>query len=149
MLAAAAVMIAATAATVVGVVSAAIATAVAQQEDENDDPTDVAAAETVITHNDYLREITCDFRRSFQVIPRRRKCYSFVQYFVASVILRKHQRIDALPPSVREVAKIYLIFDGGSVVLAIEHSPSQPVRLTAPSMRGPRLRSEQHRLSSV
>ena len=75
-LAAAAVVIAATAATVIGVVSAVIAAAVAQQEDEDDDPAHITAAETVVTHNDYLREITCDFRRSFQVMTQRKKCYS-------------------------------------------------------------------------
>lgn len=82
MLAAAAVMVAATAATVVGVVSAAVATAVAQQQDENDDPAHIAATETVVTHNDYLREITCDFRRSFQVMTQRKKCYSCLPGFL-------------------------------------------------------------------
>lgn len=75
LLAAAAVTLAATAAAVIGGVSAA---AVAEQQDENDDPAHITAAETVVTHNDYLREITCDFRRSFQVMPQRKKCYSCV-----------------------------------------------------------------------
>lgn len=72
MLAAAAVMLAAAAAAVIGSVGAA---AVAQQQDENDNPAHIAATETVVIHNDYLREITCDLRRSFQVMTQRKKCY--------------------------------------------------------------------------
>ena len=37
--------------------------------------------ETVITHKDYLREITCDFRRSFQVMTQRQICYSWEDLF--------------------------------------------------------------------
>lgn len=66
-------MVAATAAAVIGVIGAA---AIAEQQDENDDPAHIAATETVVIHSDYLREITCDFRRSFQVMTRRKICYS-------------------------------------------------------------------------
>lgn len=66
-------MIAATAAAVVGSVGA---TAVAEQQNENDDPAHIAATETVVIHNDYLQEITCDLRRSFQVMTQRKNCYS-------------------------------------------------------------------------
>ena len=72
MLAAAAAVVVA-AATVIGRVKA---TAVAQQQNENDDPAHIAAAEPVVTHNDYLRDFTCDFRRSFQVMTQRKICYS-------------------------------------------------------------------------
>ena len=79
LLAAAAVTLAAAA--VVPIVSGAIAATVAKQQDENDDPAHITAAETVVTHNDYLREITCDFRRSFQVMTQRKNCYSCVGLF--------------------------------------------------------------------
>ena len=55
----------------------ASATAVAEQDDQQDDPTDIAATETiVIIHSSYLREITCGVCRSFQVIPKEKKCYN-------------------------------------------------------------------------
>ena len=73
-------MIAATAAAVIGSICTA---AVAEQQNENDDPAHIAATETVVIHNDYLREITCDFRRSFQVMTQRKKCYSCVGLFPA------------------------------------------------------------------
>lgn len=72
-LAAAAVALAATAAFIIGRIHPA---AIAEQKDEDDDPAHITATETVITHNDYLREITCDLRRSFQVMTQRKKCYS-------------------------------------------------------------------------
>ena len=55
----------------------ASAAAVAEQDDQQDDPTDIAATETiVIIHSSYLREITCGVCRSFQVIPKKKKCYN-------------------------------------------------------------------------
>ena len=63
--------------TATAVVGVAYATAtVAQQEDEDDDPAHIAATETVVIHNEYLRNFICDFRRSFQGIPKPKKCYS-------------------------------------------------------------------------
>ncbi len=85
MLAAAAVTLAATAAAVVGSICAA---AVAQQQNENDDPAHIAATEVVVTHNDYLREITCDFRRSFQVMTQRKKCYSCALFLLPGFLWR-------------------------------------------------------------
>jgi hypothetical protein len=64
------------AAAVIGVV-AHIAATIAEQDDQQDDPTDIATAETiVIIHSSYLREITCGVCRSFQVIPKEKKCYN-------------------------------------------------------------------------
>ena len=59
------------------VVGIAVAAAVAQQEDEDDDPAHIAATEAVVIHNEYLRKFTCDFRRSFQGIPKPKKCYTY------------------------------------------------------------------------
>ena len=64
------------AAAVIGVV-AHIAATIAEQDDQQDDPTDIATTETiVIIHSSYLREITCGVCRSFQVIPKEKKCYN-------------------------------------------------------------------------
>ena len=63
--------------TATAVVGVAYATAtVAQQEDEDDDPAHIATAEAIVIHNEYLRKFTCDFRRSFQGIPKPKKCYT-------------------------------------------------------------------------
>ena len=65
--------------TATAVVGVAYATAtVAQQEDEDDDPAHIATAEAIVIHNEYLRKFTCDFRRSFQGIPKPQKCYSYI-----------------------------------------------------------------------
>ena len=65
-----------TATAIIGTVVAHIAATVAEQDDEQNDPAPVATAETVVvTHNHYLREITCGVCRSFQVIPEMKKCY--------------------------------------------------------------------------
>lgn len=70
-------MIALAAATVIGSVEYT-ATAVAEQDDQQDDPAQIATTETiVIIHKTYLREFTCGVCRSFQVIPQRKKCYSW------------------------------------------------------------------------
>ena len=63
--------------TATAVVGVAYATAtVAQQKDEDDDPAHIATAEAIVIHNEYLRKFTCDFRRSFQGIPKPQKCYN-------------------------------------------------------------------------
>lgn len=74
-LAAAAVVVAA--ATVILVVAATqtivVATAT-EQNQQNDDPAHITAAETIVTHNQYLQLFQGDFRRSFQGIPYSKLC---------------------------------------------------------------------------
>ena len=73
-LAAAAVVVAAAVIALIGAAAQAVVATATEQDEQDDDPAHITAAETIVTHNQYLQLFQGDFRRSFQGIPQHKIC---------------------------------------------------------------------------